>query len=962
MTAVLKITNGTDWVSLIKTEDSHGFHLEDWTPQSAEYKGGGEYQDSPAAHGKRLVVAKYDNVIETFSLKANGANTDLLIAETQRLRQLLRQAADYWTSDSCGDPVWIECKAHLETNTRYAIIHQGRLVTDDNPFGSPFLQPTCKAVMDELELVVERGHWTALPPGEGECVNIAGQQNWVPGTWTSVSSAPVGAFGASIVLSNGIILFAGVNELWRITAESTFVAAGTPPTGAVFGLAETSNGYVFAAAADGIWRSTDSGHTWSKLTAAREGNSSHCLICAQDNSLWLADNAAGAYRSTDGTSWTQYNTGLIGTVATTIIQLSNGAFVLAADSTIYYSTSPTTIGWLKTKFVISAVTVLYEADGYVYAGYGTTLYRASIDDLNTSWGPIVTGFTEIKDFATDGTNHYAVSGQTTMGISRDMLTWQIDTVAGPAGDGLQVVEFSWGRVFLGEVSDIYANTEELTLGNESNDCDNSVLVANKGNKAQLTNIQIDDGGVYTEKFPATSFPHLLLPAVPVDNDAVYFGVQSGLAAGGPFDSLVFDISTPITYSAAPTLTWQYYSTAGGGTWVALTVQDNTAGFTKTGINSVHWTPDATWTTVAVNSITAYWVRLFVTSDGTGLTGPYQGNRNVYTVPWSSIRVDEADIKGDIPSHICLQLTNVSDKDGPAGNAPDLYDNKIICGLRSESRGLSFNAYLNASDEQNPTGLVCAAAVATTTFADSIVAPTGRRAVYNPTAAVTTMTTQLTWTISTSVARDYYGVYHAFLRYQQSGTAGDITFRLKITTGTGGISTYGETKTPPTTNDFQIMDMGRITLPVSNLIRQSEIPDSTVIALQCTAASGTPNLYVYDLILIPTDEWAGEFVDTVNTADSAVEQGKMLEIDSLKDPKQTIIAKVKTSDANEFISSIWQTNANGPAILQANSSQRLWFLCARTSAAASTEWVSYPNTVHAVKVYKNEQYLGMRGSN
>jgi hypothetical protein len=226
-----------------------------------------------------------------------------------------------------------------------------------------------------------------------------------------------------------------------------------------------------------------------------------------------------------------------------------------------------------------------------------------------------------------------------------------------------------------------------------------------------------------------------------------------------------------------------------------------------------------------------------------------------------------------------------------------------------------------------------------------------------------MTTSVLFVLSNSVARDYYGTFHAFLRGKQTdGTAGDIGTRLSVRTGSGGITYYTETKYFTTTNDWQVIDLGRVTLPASSLIKTSELADTTTVAIQVSAANATPDMYIYDLILIPTDEWVGEFIDTANSADSTVEQSKMLEIDSLTNPKQTITAKVKSADANEFVSSLWQVNSNGPAMLQSKANQRLWFFACRTASAGSTEWVSYPSTLHAVKIYKNEQYLGMRGSN
>jgi hypothetical protein len=174
-------------------------------PQVAQYKGGGTYRSSPFADGRRLVDTKFDNVIETFELKARGTSQDAMIQEMQEIRRLLLKASDYWTTSWQNDPVWLEAQASRESNPRYALIHSGTIAEDENPWSTPFLQPGCEAVMDNLTMVVERGHWQANEPNAVTQTEISAMQSFIIGDMearpnASADDADVDVNGSSIDL------------------------------------------------------------------------------------------------------------------------------------------------------------------------------------------------------------------------------------------------------------------------------------------------------------------------------------------------------------------------------------------------------------------------------------------------------------------------------------------------------------------------------------------------------------------------------------------------------------------------------------------------------------------------------------------------------------------------------------------------------------------------------------------
>jgi len=169
----------------------------------------------------------------------------------------------------------------------------------------------------------------------------------------------------------------------------------------------------------------------------------------------------------------------------------------------------------------------------------------------------------------------------------------------------------------------------------------------------------------------------------------------------------------------------------------------------------------------------------------------------------------------------------------------------------------------------------------------------------------------------------------------------------------------------TTTAFEVLDFGQIKIPAAGSLKLTELGDETVINIQASAASGTPNLVLYDLILIPTDEWSIDAIDKANESDSDVGRSgdiqKYLDIDSITKPKTSVRSLVKQV-GSDFVTSIYNSVSVGEAILQANADQRLWFFVMQTSATGdSYSWIAPPEICHSVQLYKNERYLGLRGN-
>jgi hypothetical protein len=440
-----------------------------------------------------------------------------------------------------------------------------------------------------------------------------------------------------------------------------------------------------------------------------------------------------------------------------------------------------------------------------------------------------------------------------------------------------------------------------------------VYISNKRNIANLTHVFVDDGGVFGANLLDAALPYNLLPAAPAIGDAVYFGIQTLVADSGPFCSLVFDIGT-----AGDTYTgdWEYWD---GAAWSALSVTDNTdtaEPLDTTGVNSVHWAQPSDWDTTQVNGITCYWVR--VELDGGGGTSPTQQNRNVYSIVWPYIETQSTAVVGDIEAIARHLFEN-------EGYLPTLDGgyNRLVMGLRSYDRGDRFTAFINLSDEQNPSGYTVSA-VAPGSFADDTQAPTGRR--LQGTLAFNTTSNIGSVRLDSDVLADFTGIYHLYLR----------------ATSTNG--------------NFEVLDFGPVEIP-----RYPGTQANTLIidiSIGTDDAGGTTDR-LFDLIFIPVDEWAIDVTPPDETESGSQVASQLLDVDPVQDPARMFSLKRSTATGNPILY-VYRSITPEKAILQANARQRLWCLFMQYDSTNSL-YLSEPNIVNSVLVTAVQRYLGMRGN-
>lgn len=971
MTRTLTLSDGTTTLNFFDPV-VNGLKLYDWDPKTAQWKNGGVFQDSPISDGRRLRFRKYQTVEEDMKVYVVGSSADDVSAKLQALIDMLEDAVSYWEDKHSNVPVTLASKANAETGTRYALVHSYTI--GDLPYiysgplelGADADNIAYQSAM-AIELTIERGHWQSTIPGTGECVEISSVQEWeYDAVWASVDISPGTA--RSLIQSSTDRIFA--RKLLAISGEILYSdddggswALSTAIGGLAYSLLQTTTNRILVAKTgvmgedDEIWYSDDDGGTWTPVVAATTGRA-----LLQTNTGRILDGKI--YSDDDGDTWTSATSPPPGAIYS-LLQTTSGRILAGVNGQIWYSNDDGDTWTLLVSKMSSFVQALIQVNtGRILAGDTYKMWYS--DDDGDTWAQgNVTLEGSVRSFLQTTDNKIFLGENEILYSNNNGESWSVANENLVAAS-YSLLEITTGRVIAGDDDQVllYGPVSSTEMGNEDS-CVDEVFVSNKNNDANLSNIFIDDGGVFSANLFPMTLPTTLLPAVPAVNDAVYFGIETSAINSGPFTSLIFDILTPISVTTSYTILWEYWT---GAAWATLTTRDGTnpgtGVFRALGVSSVHWTPPSNWATVAVNSVTGYWVRARVSALVGTLTPPVQQNRNIYSVVNSYVDVDNLEILGDIPALSQIKAHNHSDLDGPAGSAPNLYDNRLIVGLRSYDRGTTFQPYLNISDEQNPFGVTIAVGTSTT-IGNDIAAPTGRSATYNP-AGVEAMATRASVALATTIARDFYGTFRAFLRVQRTaGNATDFDIRLQVSSGSGGVSYTTASKQVQTTTAFELLDFGQVTIPATGSLTSDELGDQTVINIQASAASGTPNLILYDLILMPVDEWVIDAVDGANESDSDIGRSgsisKYLDIDSITNPKEKIRSLVKQVDSN-LITSVYTPNSNGQAILQNKKDQRLWFLAAKTSATGTSySWIASPEICHSIQLYKVERYLALRGN-
>lgn len=967
MTAILRLSDGTKYVDLINGP----FYLASWRPAIAGYKGGGVSANSPIVDGSYPTFTRYENAVESIELKMRGKSQDDAYYSISRLMALVKQSVDYWTGRTGIYPVYLEAKSTSETYTRYAIIRNASLVDVENPYAMPFLQSECAAVMDGLILTVERGHWLEGPPGYEACQPVI-----VP-VATAVPYSD--AFNVA-----GVVLSTAAREPLR---QRT-------PAIAVWPLYETSG-----------------------TTAANVSNYSGLdgtySVSTLDNLKFLTNEPA-AYVAINSEYVDIYSAALNqrfnGASGTAFIWVSNSGPMWTAGFEHYFlniGVDSTNRVFIRKGATDDTIEFGYRSDG-VYGSTGATVSYSVSDDtrywdrwfsLAITWYSRYPGVDEVtivgyfdgSAVGSASTRNPAFSGslgatQCTIGADDTTATYGAAStlayaalwdVALPARDISYITRFPYSRTVL--------------YGEEEDDsCNGSAYIANRYNRARITHIFVEDnsGGTFTGNRLEAALPYDLFPATAAANDAVYFGVvqesDSGLPAS-PFASIALDLTTAGvgTY----TITWEYYN----GSWTSLAssnLQDNSSGFTEGGPVTVHWHQPSDWTTNTVNtSYTGYWVRAKISAFTSMTTVPEQGNRQPYTITWNTIRC--TDVGGDLPSLIRLNMPNVSHDGGTT--ISDTHMNRVVVGLRSGDRGEDFQSFIPIADnEQLPPGLSVFAGTGAS-FQNDTTSVAGR-SLRLAVGSAAVITRRFYFLIDRGVSASYHGDFAAYIIYTAQATI-DATQRIALGVRMGGANS-ALTLTPPkpydslaTSRPYSVHEFGKISIRRDSFV--GDLSGDIYLEVHSTGAI-TQDIDFFALVLIPVDEWSGDFWDqeayNSGTA-SSVTLNRAFDIDSIRNPRKiidtssrgvfdesvsVIIPPAEPGGLGQFVFipggaglryATYSSATAGPAIIGETGEQALHVLMMKsvTGGSAVGPWIASLFHGAAVRLYRQRRYLTPRGS-
>lgn len=488
----------------------------------------------------------------------------------------------------------------------------------------------------------------------------------------------------------------------------------------------------------------------------------------------------------------------------------------------------------------------------------------------------------------------------------------------------------------------------LDVAGRASTCTGNVYVSNKHNTAQLTHIFVDGAGtnLLTQPLPLT-----LLASPPVLGSEVFFGIASDTGSAGPFDSLALNLSIA---SVNTPLTWYYADTA-APTWAELEASsDQSTDMAVAGESIIIFVQPSDWVECTINGVPGWWIKATVGTPTGATTAPVQQTRDLYTVVTPFVDIDGSTIVGELPALARIRLYGEeTNRDVPTC---------VIAGLRSKSRGENFSPYLNFSPKQNPFGV--AVSYPAYLIADSS-APTGYKLVLSITQEVDDWTTTRgKITLGFQIANEYIGSFHAYCRYAvPTGDDDDFNMRLAYSLHSTGPWNYTNPLSLPYTYlNICVADFGIIELGGTSLAYGEKINNIYFEVEYLHTVDTNSILWLYDLILIPTDEWAGLYRTPTNDYTGVLGGISILDIDPIGSPRSPR-ALLRSRNGGELLledyQSEWIKMTRGGPFLQINSDQRLWFTA--LNIAENGMMRAFMMQKMMVKIYKAQRYLTMRGA-
>ena len=495
-----------------------------------------------------------------------------------------------------------------------------------------------------------------------------------------------------------------------------------------------------------------------------------------------------------------------------------------------------------------------------------------------------------------------------------------------------------------------------------------VHLANFRDTANLTHVFVDDGGVFGSNLLSAGSGTALWPASPADEDHLYFG-----STDGPFKHVCLGIATAMA-SFTGNLVVEYWDGADWGTVTVLgteytlfaaglgEVTDIDQLFTAAGLWSINLFPKSDWAAVAINSVTAHWIRIRIEAFTSMGTVPTKDGSAIYAQRSPHLEIPAAALGGDSPATLCLRLWAPSGggvTPGPASLS------RILVGAKS--RGLTtFVSHLNAGGADNPAAWLVAYGTDSASASDP-ASPGGARA-HVTFATDTNMVARVKFT-GDGILDDYEGEYRAFVRLEQvGGDAGDCEIRLRTYLGaesdkypnidTPDVATEGADQGP------EWLDLGLLRLPLTRAFNADDLSDTDLI-FQVMAArlAGSAVLRIHDLCLLPVDEWTcglDDFAADTTNGNTSLKGGNVLDVDGGLIGMR--IQRYLYDGTTLAPADIWGLMGWPPELRSPSSATRLYFLLLHFSDAWGQAPLASRLGCHlAAELFIHQRYAVLRGS-
>jgi len=340
-------------------------------------------------------------------------------------------------------------------------------------------------------------------------------------------------------------------------------------------------------------------------------------------------------------------------------------------------------------------------------------------------------------------------------------------------------------------------------------------------------------------------------STPAAGDILYLGFATRpgfnavipLATAGAFSA---DVVVEAYISAAWTAL-----TLGTDFWFypALTSADQDNVYKTTGENVISFAPGANWGTVAINGVTAYWVRVRLNTVASWTTTPVSHASQIpYTQRRNYFDASASVIGGDAPPRLMPRF-----KAPTSGAVVTPNPNRIsaiFCGAKA---GTAFESILNLHQYELPSGWAVAMGTDTAEEAD-LRAPSARRATCAFTTA-TAMTARVTLT-GTAKWASFVGTYRVLLLCEQTaGDAGDTQVKARfLQGGSGATNPYLDTKTVALQGvalGYELVDLGNISIS-PDTVSADTLADDLLIQVFSERIAGSASVRFSRIVLIPVD--------------------------------------------------------------------------------------------------------------